>query len=598
MYILGVSCFYHDAAAALMQNGTLLCAAEEERFSRKKHDFGFPRQAINFCLESGGIGAGELDYVVFHEKPFRKFERIIKTVINTYPCSGGVFAEAMKNWFTEKLWIKNILREYLSIPSQKILFTEHHLAHAASAFFLSPFPEAAILTVDGVGEWATATVGIGKGNTITLLKQIKFPDSIGLLYSTFTAFLGFEVNEGEYKVMGMSSYGRPRFAEKIRKHLLHLNDDGSFSLNMDYFSYHYSTRRSFSRKFESLFGAPRDYNSHFFTRELPFPSYYGEKPRDYEKLCAENQYYADIAASIQEITEEIILRQARFVFEQTNSKNLCMAGGVSLNSRANGRILLEGPFDELFIQPAPGDSGAAIGAASYAYYTILKKPRQGALEHAYWGKQYSDAEIAVCLENKKANFRRCENSEELINTACKAIMQGEIVGWFQGRFEWGPRALGNRSILADPRNEKMKDIVNAKIKFREPFRPFAPVILEEELENYFETAKIAQQYPLRFMLLVLPIKEEKRKLIPAVDHFGTGRVQTIRREWNPLYYRLIERFGQKTGIPILLNTSFNVKGEPIVNSPENAYTTFVNSGLEMLIIGNFVLEKENNEKDR
>ena len=593
MHILGLSCFYHDAAAALIKDGKLICAAEEERFSRKKHDFGFPEQAINFCLEFARISADDLDYAVFHEKPFLKFERILKTVISTYPRSAAVFSEAMKNWLAEKLWIKNIIRQKLEIKSDKILFTEHHLSHAASAFLVSPFDQAAILTIDGVGECATGTLGIGRNNKVSLFKQINFPNSLGLLYSAFTAFLGFEVNEGEYKVMGMAAYGKPRFKEKILKYILKLHDNGSFDINMDYFSYHYSLTRSYSKKFEQLFGKPRAINADFFTAGFEFPSYFGEKPANYNDLCTENQYYADIAASIQAVTEEVILKQAVYLYKQTNMKNLCFAGGVALNSVANGRLLREGPFENIFIQPAPGDSGAAIGAALYVYHHVLDQKRSFILEHAYLGKEYTDEQILDFLSKSAIPFRRFNADSELIDFCVDAIEQAKVIGWFQGRCEWGPRALGNRSIIADARNKDMKNIVNLKIKFREPFRPFAPVIKESELENYFRV-KNKDLYPLRYMLMVLPIKEEKRKLIPAVDHEGTGRVQTITEAWNPLYYKLVKKFAEKTGIPLLLNTSFNLKGEPIVNSPQNAYNTFMNSGLDILVMGSFVVEK--NEK--
>ena len=375
MYILGLSCFYHDAAAALIKDGKLICSTEEEKFSRKKHDFGFPEQAINFCLEFARISADDLDFVVFHEKPFLKFERILKTVIRTYPRSAGVFSKAMKNWLAEKLWIKNIIRQKLEIDSNKILFTEHHLSHAASSFLVSPYDEAAILTVDGVGEWATGAMGIGRNNKVNLFKQINFPNSLGLLYSAFTAFLGFEVNEGEYKVMGMAAYGKPRFKEKILSYVLKLHDDGSFDLNMDYFSYHYSLTCSYSKKFKQLFGKPRALDADFFTTSFEFPSYFGEKPENYSDLCTKNQYYADIAASIQAVTEEVILKQAEYLYKQTNIKNLCLAGGVALNSVANGRLLREGPFENIFIQPAPGDSGAAIGAALYVYHHALDQKR-------------------------------------------------------------------------------------------------------------------------------------------------------------------------------------------------------------------------------
>ncbi|MFH2137036.1 MAG: carbamoyltransferase [Candidatus Omnitrophota bacterium] len=591
MYILGISCFYHDAAAALIKDGQLVCAAQEERFTRKKNDSGYPKNAISFCLEFANISANDLDYVVFYEKPFQKFERILKTIINTYPRSCGLFTIAMKNWFNQKLWIKNIIKERLNISEDTIFFTDHHAAHAASSFLLSPFKEAAILTIDGVGEWATATMGTGKETQIQLIKQLNFPNSLGLLYSTFTAFLGFKVNEGEYKVMGMAPYGQPKYTDKIFDKIVTLNTDGSIKLNMKFFAFPYSVKKSFSREFVKLFGNPRPVDQHFFTADTGFPAYFGTKPGNFEKLKGINQHYADIAASIQKVTEEIILKQAHYLHKITGLDNLCVAGGVALNSVANARLINEGPFKEIFIPPSPGDSGGAIGAALYLYNCLLNHPRKFTLEHAYWGKDYSNEEVGEFLKNKSIPFTYFSNNSELINKTVEAIMQQKVIGWVQGRFEWGPRALGNRSIIADPRNAEMKDIVNLKIKFREPFRPFAPVILEEELHTYFKVSN-ENQYLFRFMLSVLPILEEKRRFIPAVDHKGTGRVQTILQEQNPLYYQLIKAFGEKTGIPILLNTSFNVKGEPIANSPQDAYNTFKNSGLDMLVIGNYVIQKE------
>ncbi|MFH1061581.1 MAG: carbamoyltransferase [Candidatus Omnitrophota bacterium] len=597
MYILGISCYYHDSAAALIKDGQIIAAAEEERFSRKKHDSGFPALAIDFCLKTAGISNKDLDYVVFYEKPFRKLDRIMKTIISTYPLSVWVFVQVMKNWLLKKLWIKSTISESLDIDSEKILFTDHHLAHAASAFLLSPFKQAAILTIDGVGEWATGTLGIGNENNITLFKQIEFPNSLGLLYSAFTAYLGFEVNEGEYKVMGMAAYGKPRFAEKIKANVLTIAPDGSFSLNLEYFSFQHSAKKSFSKKLETLFGPSRPVNSDFFTDQFDYPSYFGEKPADYLELCAKNQYYADIASSIQNVLEQIILNQVRFLAKQTKLKQLCIAGGVALNSTANGCILNQGPFDQIYIQPAPGDSGAAIGAALYVYHSVLNHKRVQVLENAYLGQEYSSAEIAGFLEKNNIAAEKCESDLQLLDICSQAIADGKIIGWFQGRFEWGPRALGNRSIIADPRDEKMKEIVNSKVKFREPFRPFAPVILESELKNYFEI-KNPDQYPLRFMLLVLGIKPEKRKIIPAVDHQGTGRVQTMSEQWNPLYYGLIKAFFQKTGVPLLLNTSFNLKGEPIVNTPENAYNTFIKSGLDLLVLGNYIIYKETDTDEK
>jgi carbamoyltransferase len=591
MYILGISCFYHDAAAALIEDGKLIAAAEEERFTRVKHDFDFPENAINFCLDYARISGKDLDFVVFYEKPFHKFERILMTTFQSFPRSWRVFSEAMIAWLGDKLWVKNTIKDKIGIEDNKILFGEHHLSHAASAFFPSPFEEAAILTVDGVGEWTTATLGTGKGNDIKLLKEIKFPHSLGLLYSAFTAFLGFQVNEGEYKVMGMAPYGKPRYVDKIYNNLINVAPDGSFWLNMDYFSYHYSDERTFNSKFEDLFGRPRNPEMHFFTSNTRFPSYFGHKPPNFSELCRINEYYADIAASIQKVTEEILLRLVNSLYKETGLKKLCIAGGVALNSAANGRILQETPFEELFIQPAAGDSGGALGAALHVYHTLLGKPRTFLLEHAYWGKEYSEKEIKEFLESKNISYEYFSDDERLLDRVVNDLINGKVVGWFQGRFEWGPRALGNRSILADPRSEEMKDLVNIKIKFREPFRPFAPVILENSVNEFFYGNNIAKQFPARYILLVLPLKETKAESINAVNHMGTGRLQTIREEWNPRYYQIVKKFGEATGIPVLLNTSFNLKGEPIVNSPANAFNTFSKSGIDVLVLENFMIRK-------
>lgn len=591
MYLLGISCFYHDAAAALIKDGTLVAAAEEERFTRIKHDFDFPENAIQFCLDFAGIKGKDLDYVVFYEKPFHKFERILMSTFQTFPKSWKVFREAMITWLGDKLWVKNIIKDKVGVEDKKILFGEHHLSHAASTFYPSPFDEAAILTVDGVGEWTTASMGIGKDTEITLRNEIKFPHSIGLLYSAFTAFLGFKVNNGEYKVMGMAPYGSPRYMDKILNNLIKVADDGSFWMNMDYFSYHYSDERTFNTKFEQLFGEPRKPEMHFFTSSTRFPSYFGEKPANYEELCRINEHYADIAASIQKVTEEILLKLVNSLYKETGLKNLCMAGGVGLNSVANGRILRETPFEELFIQPAAGDGGCALGAALHAYHGLMGKPRSFVLEHSYWGKSYTESEIKEFLEKNNIQYEYFSDEERLLNRVVDDLLKGKVVGWYQGRFEWGPRALGNRSILADPRSEEMKDLVNIKIKFREPFRPFAPVILEEKSEDFFSFGNIIKQFPARYMLLVLPLNEDKAENLGAVNHMGTGRLQTVREEWNPRYYRIIKRFGEATGVPVLLNTSFNLRGEPIVNSPSNAFNTFSKSGIDALVMENFLITK-------
>jgi carbamoyltransferase len=592
MHILGISCYYHDAAAVLLEDGKLVAAAEEERFSRIKHDFGFPEKAIEFCLAQAGISASDLNYVVFYEKPFYKFERILMSTFQTFPKSWKVFREAMVSWLSDKLWVKSIIRDKVGVEYDRILFGEHHLSHAASAFYPSPFDEAAILTVDGVGEWTTASMGVGKGTELKLLKEIKFPHSLGLLYSAFTAFLGFQVNEGEYKVMGMAPYGKPKYVDKIYDRLIKVADDGSFWMNMDYFSYHYSYRKSFRGRFEDLFGRPRKPESHFFTSSTRFPIYFGEKPSNYRELCRENEHYADIAASIQRVTEEILLKLASSLHKETGLKKLCLAGGVALNSVANGRILRETPFEELFVQPSAGDGGGALGAALYVYYGVMGRPRNFVMEHAYWGKRYSEGEIKLFLESNNIPYQYFSDEDKLLDAVVDAMVGGKVVGWFGGRFEWGPRALGNRSILADPRSEAMKDLVNIKIKFREPFRPFAPVILEQNAADYFDGGEnLVRQFPARYMLLVLPLREDKAGTISAVNHMGTGRLQTIREEWNPRYYQLVKRFGEATGVPVLLNTSFNLRGEPIVESPANAFNTFSKSGIDMLILENFMIKK-------
>jgi carbamoyltransferase len=595
MYILGISCYFHDAAAALLCDGQLIAAAEEERFTRKKHDYEFPEQAINFCLRTAGIEAAELDYVVFFEKPFVKFERLLLTNIHTFPRSYRVFREAMITWLSDKLWIKHHIQKRLGIPDSKLLFSEHHLSHAASSFFCSPFEEAAILTVDGVGEWATATIGIGKGTHIELRQEIRFPHSLGLLYSAFTAFLGFEVNEGEYKVMGMAPFGTPRYVDKVYK-LIQLGSDGGFELNMDYFSFHYSADQTFNHKFVDLFGPPRDPAAYFFTPSSGYPTYFGDKPGNYEALARRNEYYADVAASIQAVIEDALLHMAQHAYRATGLKRLCMAGGVALNSVANGRILRETPFEEIYVQPAAGDGGGAVGAALYAYHMVLGKPRGFIMEHAYWGEEHGAAKIDKFLNDESIPHRQFDDEEKLVTHIANHIQDGKVIGWFQGRFEWGPRALGHRSILADPRRADMKDIVNVKIKFREPFRPFAPSVLAED---YFVLPDAVRHYPGRFMLYVVDVREDKHHIIPAVTHVdGTGRLQTVHQDVSPRYYRLIDTFGQATGVPVVLNTSFNLRGEPIVNTPQEAFHTFTQSGMDVLVLGDHVIEKTEGMRSR
>jgi carbamoyltransferase len=600
MYILGISCYYHDSAAVLLNDGDLIAAAEEERFTRVKHDFSFPVHAIEFCLQQAGIEGEDLDYAVFYEKPLLKFERIMLGTLQTFPQSYGVFRESMITWFNEKLWIKSQILTKLNLPEEKLLFVDHHMSHAASTLFCSPYDEAAILTIDGVGEWTTATIGRGTAlwpeagedvqpNTIELLGEQRFPHSLGLLYSAFTAFLGFRVNNGEYKVMGMAPYGKPSRMDDVYK-LIEVADDGSFRLNMRYFDFHHSTKRTYSQRFIDLFGQPRIHDVDFYTPAM-LPN--TEKPHWSEATALVNQGYADIAASIQRVTEDTILKMAHYAYERTGSPNLCMAGGVALNSVANGRIARETPFKNVFIQPAAGDSGGALGAALYAHHVLLGLPRKFTLEHAYWGKSYTPDQIRRAIDERGFQIERVEDPERRASLMVDDILAGKVISLFQDRFEWGPRALGNRSILADPRRADMKDTVNATIKYREPFRPFAPVVLEERAPDFYAGIDDpGSQYPLRYMLMVYPTVDGQGEKIQAVTHEnGTGRMQTVRRDWNPLYYRTIELFGEATGVPVLLNTSFNLRGEPIVNTPENALNTFSKSELAALYMDEYVVRK-------
>ena len=591
MYILGISCFYHDSAAVLLADGDLVAAAQEERFSRKKNDYRYPELAVEFCLQEAGITAEELDYVVFYEKPLPKFERILMSTLGTFPRSWKVFREAMVAWFDEKLWVKSILQEKTGVEAEKVLFVEHHLSHAASAFFCSPYEEAAVLTIDGVGEWTTTSLGRARGswsdgslNRIDLTSEMRFPHSLGLLYSAFTAWLGFQVNEGEYKVMGMAPYGRPLYMDRLEK-LVDSYPDGSFRLNMDYFSYHYSPERTYNDKFVGLWGKPRTHDAEFFCETT------GHDLTGREEQAKTNQYYADVAATIQRFTEENLLRMVNHLHQETGLDRLVMAGGVGLNSVANGRIMRESPFTGVYIQPAAGDAGGALGAALYAYHVLLNQPRRFVMEHAYYGQSYSESECREFLTANSIPFEYFDDEAALVDAVSDALVDGQVIGLFQGRFEWGPRALGNRSIMADPRRAEMKEIVNVKIKFREPFRPFAPVILEERAADYFDLQQADGQYPPRFMLMVSDVLESRQGEIPAVSHMGTGRLQTVRREWNPRYYDIIHAFGEKTGTPVLMNTSFNLRGEPIVTTPANAFHTFSVSDIDVLVLERFIVRK-------
>jgi len=592
MYILGISCFYHESAACLLKDGKVVAASAEERFSRKKHDSEFPKLAASFCLEKAGITVKDLDFVVFYEKPFWKFQRILTSTFATYPESLRLFPKAVVTWLSDKLWVRSIIAEELKIDPKKILFVPHHVSHGASAFYPSGFEKAAILTMDGVGEWTTTSIGIGSGRDMEILEEIKFPHSLGLLYSVFTAFLGFEVNDGEYKVMGMAPYGKPEYLSSVKK-LVKRYPDGSFALKMEYFKFHKSVETAYSQKFTQLFGKPRPRDLYFFTKMSGFPSYFGEKPENYDELCELNQKYADIAASIQAFCEEAILDLAKLVNEKTKAENLCIAGGVGLNSVVNGLLLLKGPFKRIFVQPAAGDDGGSLGAAFYAYHQILGRKRNFRQDNCYFGEEFKEAEIERFLKIKKIKFKRIANDNKLIDYLAGEIAKGKVIGFFHGRAEWGPRALGARSILADPRREGMKEIVNTKIKFREPYRPFAPVVLAERAQEYFELGNLEHSYLTNFMLGVFGVKKDKRKVIPAVTHVdGSGRLQIIARNQNARYYDLIKKFGDKTGVYVLMNTSFNLKGEPIVNSPLDAFRTFKASGLDILALESYIIRKE------
>jgi len=561
MNILGISAFYHDAAACLLRDGEIVAAASEERFTRKKHDSGFPEHAIRYALSAGGIQVADIDCIGFYDKPLLKFERIITTYIGTFPKSFSSFRKAIPLWLKDKLWVPNNIRKRLDYDGE-ILFAEHHMSHAASAFLVSPYKRAAIMTLDGVGEWATATQGVGENGKITLLNEIRFPHSLGLLYSAFTYFLGFKVNSAEYKVMGLAPYGEPKYYDTIMNNLVHVAEDGSFQINMDYFAYDYGLTMTDGR-FSELFGIP---------------------VREAESEL--EQVHKDLAASVQKVTEEIVLRQARDLSRRTGMTNLCMAGGVALNCVANGRVIRETPFTDIFVQPAAGDAGGAVGVAAWIYHSVQGNERTHMWRHAFLGPEFSSQEIRSYLEKQGQPWIECSR-EELLAMTAKLIEQQNVVGWFQGRMEFGPRALGNRSILADARNPANRDVVNMKIKFRESFRPFAPTVLAERASEYFE---IDCESP--YMLLVAQVRPEKRQ-IPSVTHVdGSARIQTIAREQNALYYDLVKEFDRLTGCPVIINTSFNVRGEPIVCTPHDAYLCFMRTNMDYLVMDNFVLDKK------
>ena len=567
MYILGISCFYHDSAAVLLKDGVLIAASEEERFSRKKHDSSFPKNAVNFCLRKEGISTNDLLYIVFYEKPFLKFERIFLNTISNSPKSLKFFKESMKEWFFDKLWIKSNIAAELNIKSNKILFCEHHLSHMASSFLCSPFKKAALLSIDGVGEWTTTSWGVGVENKIDIKEEIRFPNSIGMLYSAFTVLAGFEPNEGEYKLMGLAPYGKPRFVDEVKK-VISYKDDGSFLLDQNYFSYQYDLKGVYTEKFERIFGS---------------------KNLNPDKVTA---HYADIAASIQLVTEDILIKVAKYVRRKTNLDYLCYAGGVALNSKANWEIAIKSGFKELFIQPAAGDSGGALGAALWVHNSVLGKRRTFVMPHSYYGDSENKEQIKKSLDEKGLKYSIFKNEDVLIDKITDQMEKGKVIGWIQQESEWGPRSLGHRSIIADPRSRVMKDKVNSKIKFREAFRPFAPSALLESAEKYFSVQDKKKHSPFKFMLYVVPVKKGRQDNLGAITHEdGTARPQFVNKEINPLYHSLIKSFGQKTGVEVILNTSFNLKGEPIVNTTKEAIKTFMKSGIDTLVVDNFVVEK-------
>jgi carbamoyltransferase len=585
---LGISAYYHDSAVCLIRNGEILSAAQEERFTRKKGDHRFPAAALDYCLRHAGISGERLDYVAFYDKPLQKFERLLQTYVDYAPRGLRSFLQAMPLWLREKLWMREHISGNCSYRG-KVLFTEHHESHAASAFFPSPYGRAAILTVDGVGEWATSSYGYGAGNEIHLLKEMRFPHSLGLLYSAFTYYTGFKVNSGEYKVMGLAPYGKPKYVQKILEELVDLREDGSLRLNMKYFSYCDGLTMT-NAAFDELFGGP---------------------PRKPETLLTQREM--DLARSVQEVTELSMMRMAAHVHKETGEKNLCLAGGVALNCVANGRILREGPFEKIWIQPAAGDAGGALGAALSVWHQYLGNPRvteagerADRMRGAYLGPDFSEEEIVAFLDSRGAKYQRM-NRRELIEQTARWLAEEKVIGWFQGRMEFGPRALGNRSILGDPRSRRMQSMMNLKIKFRESFRPFAPSVLRDRVADYFE-----MDCDSPYMLLVAPVKEslripmtseeenlfgiEKlnvpRSTIPAITHIDySARVQTVTREDNPAYYELLSAFERLTGCPVLVNTSFNVRGEPIVCTPADAYLCFMRTEIDHLILGNTVLSK-------
>ena len=595
--ILGISAFYHDSAAVLVRNGSIVAAAQEERFSRKKHDYRFPTQAVDYCLKEARIGADQLDHVAFYDKPLLKFERLLETYVTYAPRGFVQFLAAMPLWLRQKLHLPRQMDKALHNHYKgRYVFCDHHESHAASAFFPSPFDTAAILTLDGVGEWATASLGIGRGNRVELTHQLNFPHSLGLLYSAFTYFTGFRVNSGEYKLMGLAPYGEPRYRDLIIDKLIDLKDDGSFRMDMSYFGYCHTTVMT-TPKFDTLFdGPPRRPESPLTQREM------------------------DIAASIQAVTEEIMLRCARHVHQLTNCDNLVLAGGVALNCVGNGRILREGPFQNIWIQPAAGDAGGALGAALFVWHQLLGNPRatdgHDSQHGSLCGPAYSDQDIRTYLDSIDAKYHTYQNDDEMIECVADLIAHEKVIGWFQGRMEFGPRALGSRSIIGDARSEKMQSVMNLKIKFRESFRPFAPSVLREEASDYFD---MPPDVDSPYMLLVAPVKNNKRagdddqlkklpgidklkttrSVVPAITHVDySARVQTVDARRHGRYYRLIKRFKEISGCPVIINTSFNIRGEPIVCTPEHAYRCFMATNMDVLVLEKQLLFKNEQPQGR
>ncbi len=598
MKILGVSAFYHDSAACLVVDGEIIAAAQEERFTRKKHDPDFPINAIKYCLSQSGNTSLDIDYVVFYDKPFLKFERLFETYLAFAPKGFKSFASSLPIWIKDKLFQKKIIIDYLKNNitkdfdwSDKLLFSEHHLSHAASAFFPSPYENSAILTMDGVGEWATTSVAIGNGNKLSVMNEIHFPHSLGLLYSAITSYIGFKVNSGEYKVMGLAPYGEPKYSDLIKNNLIDIKEDGSFHLDMSFFSYCNDLKMT-NKKFDDLFGGP------------------SRKP---ESILTQREM--DIASSIQSICEEVIIKLARDIKKKTKLKSLCLAGGVALNCVANGKLLRENIFENIWIQPASGDAGGAIGAALAVYYLMLNKPRKvkskDSMKGAYLGPEFSQKDIENRLKSLGAKFE-VVNDKDLIALTAQALIDGKAVGWHQGRMEFGPRALGGRSIIADPRSPMVQKQLNLKVKYRESFRPFAPSVLIEDVSDWFQ---IKTESP--YMLLVAEVTKDKqfemsmeqkklfgieklnvpRSDIPAVTHVDfSARIHTVNKETNPKYYALITRFKNLTGCPVLVNTSFNVRGEPIVCSPEDAFNCLMGTSIEFLVVGNCIMRKEEQDK--